>query len=202
MNYSAVLDRILATVDREAYLATSSHVDARYREALATVERMLQSEAFDADVARTLARGLHAEGKLDRVHLLSALHVIAASPRVRDYSEAARLAGEQEQAALELGGPNLTANLASVDRHRGVLAFLQHHYEIALDHFTRAFERQRSALNLGNILCTLLRLHEVAEARELLAQVRAAFPVELVEELESFIATDPDLALLRTESET
>jgi tetratricopeptide (TPR) repeat protein len=131
------------------------------------------------------------------VMMLSALHVVAAHPSVADWSEAARLAGEQEQAAMELGGPRLQTNLASVDRHRGVVAFLQGHFEIALDYFSRAFERQHNAENLGNVLCCLLALGDTDDARDLLGRVRRSFPEALTSELEDRILRDPDLALLR-----
>jgi hypothetical protein len=145
-------------------------------------------------------RGENAAGRIDRVMMLSALHVIACHPSVADWEEAARLVGEQELAALELGGPNLEANLASVDRHRGVLAFLRKHYAVALDYFARALERQRSAENFTNVLCTLIRLGEEDEARTLLRQARRAFPPHLAAEIDRNVESDPDLSLLRTES--
>ena len=199
MDYQAILDRILATADERAYLTPFSHVDSRFQGALAEVRTDLQSADFDPDRTRALVARLHDEGRLDRVHYFSALHVVAASPRVRDYAEAARLVAEQEMAALELGGPGLESNLASVDRHRGVLAFLRGQYEVALDYFTRSLERQRSAENLGNILCALIRLGEHDEATELLDQIRSSFPSDLVDELDSIIASDPDLIPLRME---
>ena len=73
------------------------------------------------------------------------------------------------------------------------------HYELALDYLSRAFERQHNAENLGNVLCTLIRLGEEEEARELLASVRSAFPQEFIRELESRIQADPDLSVLRIE---
>jgi hypothetical protein len=132
------------------------------------------------------------------VHYLSALHVIAAHPAVADYAEAARLCGEQEVAALELGGPLLHANLASVDRHRGVLAFLLSQPSVALDHFTRALERQHNVENLGNVLCALVALDADDEAADLVARVRTNYPETFRAELDRRIQSDPDLALLRT----
>jgi tetratricopeptide (TPR) repeat protein len=164
------------------------------------LERLIQSQDFDADRARAQVQAFFQGGRIDRVLMLSALHVIACHPRVADWNEAARLVGEQEFAALEMGGPNLQSNLASVDRHRGVLAFLRGHYEVALDYFSRTLERQRSAENLQNILCTLLKLGEESEAAALLAQIRRSFPSELVEEIDRSIQRDPDLALLRMEA--
>lgn len=199
MNYSAIFSRILDRVDQEAYLTPVAHLDPSQRLAMMQVEQAIQSPDFEVGSVRALVHRLHEEGRIDRVLYFSALHVLAADPRVAEWREAARLAGEQEQAAMEEGGPNLQANLASVDRHRGVLAFLQGHHEIALDYFSRAFERQHSAENLGNVLCTLIRLGDLAEARDLLDKVRASFPKRMILEIEERIQRDPDLALLNTE---
>lgn len=199
MDYQAIFQRIRQTVDERAYFTPSHHVDATQRPGVEALERLLTSDDFDPARARAFAEELFSRGRIDRVMLLSALHVVACHPRVADWELAARLAGEQELAALELGGPRLQENLASVERHRGVLAYLRGHYEVALDYFSRALERQRSAENLGNILCTLLRLGEEDEARELLEQIRRSFPTPMVDELERSVATDPDLALLRSE---
>jgi tetratricopeptide (TPR) repeat protein len=118
---------------------------------------------------------------------------------VKDYGEAARLIAEKEVLALRMGGPELGGRLASVERHRGALSFLLGNYEQALDYFSRAFERQRSAGNLANVLNALIRLGDRDEAVELLAQVRGGLPAPLVRDLEQMILTDPDLATLRRE---
>ncbi len=200
MDYQALFARILQTVDTTAYLTPASQVEGPQRDALARVEAAIQSPQFDAQSTRALIRRLHSEGQIDRVKMLSALHVVACHPKVADWEEAARLVGEQEFAALELGGPQLQANLASVERHRGVLAYLRNHHEVALEYFTRALERERTAENLGNVLACLLTLGDEAEARDLLVQVRRGFPAAMVAELEKNILRDPDLALLRTET--
>lgn len=199
MDYEALYERILRKVDEKAYLPWFDSVDPETREATATLAQLLGQPDFDPGVARKMAQRLHREGRIDRVVLLSTLHAIAASPQVADYDEAARLVAEQEQAAMELGGPRLQANLASVERHRGVLAFLQGHYDVALDYFSRAFERQRSAGNLANVLATLLRLGDIAEAVDLYRQVAAGLPEPLVDQLDHIIRVDPDLARLRPE---
>ncbi len=199
MDYAALIDRIMCEVDADAYLPYADAVDPAQQAAMSEIEAALSQGSFDPDRVRSLVHSLHADGRIDKVHKLSALHVIAASPKVADYDEAARLAAAQEQAAMELGGPRLQSNLASVERHRGVLAFVQERYEVALDYFSRAFERQRSAGNLSNVLATLIRLGDISEARDLLHQVRGALPQPLVSDLERIIAADPDLALLRTE---
>lgn len=197
MDYQAILDRILLTVDQDAYLTPVSHLAPDQREAMSLVSQSIQSRSFDPEAVKALAHRLHAEGRIDRVMLLSALHVVAAHPSVADYAEAARLAGEQELAALELGGPNLASNLASADRHRGVVAFLRGHAVVALDYFSRALERERTAENLGNVLCALLKLGEEDDARGLLSQIRSAYPTRVVAELYQRIEADPDLALIR-----
>jgi len=199
MDYQALFQRILKTVDTAAYFTPSEHIDPQHREGVAAVQQAL-SQPFDADDVRLLVERLYAQGKLDDVLRLSSLHIVAAHPQVAEWEEAARLVGQQEFAALEKGGPHLQRNLASVERHRGVLAFLRGHYDIALDYFARALERERTAENLTNILCTLLRLGEEEEAHELLQSIRTAFPEGIAREVESSIQSDPDLALLRTEA--
>jgi len=202
MNLESLFDRLLQAVDEQAYLTPSAHQDPVQQQALAEIGAALQMPGFHAEHVRTLIRRMQREGRIDRVMTLSALHVVAAHPSVADWAEAARLAGEQEQAALELGGPALQANLASADRHRGVMSFLQGHHEVALDYFSRAFERQHSAENLGNVLCCMIALGELDDARELLCRVRRSFPAPLVSELLGRIQRDPDLALLREKEPT
>jgi tetratricopeptide (TPR) repeat protein len=200
MNYQALIERITQAVDERAYFTPTSHLDAAQRAVLAELERRMGRPEFEVEPCRAFVRAEHAAGRLDRVHLLSALHVLACHPKVADWEEAARLCGEQELAALELGGPQLDTNLAAVERHRGVLAFLRHRYEVALDYFARALERQRTAENFTNVLAALLRLGELDEAQALLRQARASFPAPMVAEVDRNVSRDPDLALLRTEA--
>jgi tetratricopeptide (TPR) repeat protein len=132
-------------------------------------------------------------------NLLSVLHVIASSPKVRDYAEAARLIAEKELLAIREGGPAQNSRLASVERHRGAVAYLMGDHAVALEYFSRAFERQRSAGNLANVLNALIRLGDRDEAVDLLRQVRATLPERLNADLTEMISVDPDLALLRRE---
>ncbi|MBX2803303.1 MAG: hypothetical protein KTR31_36825 [Myxococcales bacterium] len=197
MDYRRILDRIRTTVRSASYLVPSSSVPEAQREALAEVAASIADGETDPEQIRRKIHQLHAAGRIDRVMMLSALGVLAASPHVRDYAEAARLAGQQEFAALDLGGPSKEAYLASADRHRGVLAYLLGRYEVALDWFTRALERERTAENLGNVLSALIRLGEMAEADDLLDRVRTHFPEEVRDGLEARILEDEDLARLR-----
>lgn len=199
MNYDALYDRILRKVDQGAYLAYADAVPEDQQAAMAELGAYIQSPGFDPATGRELAHRFHRDGRIDRMMHLSALHVIAASPAVGDYSLAARLIAEKEMEALAQGGPLLQQRLASVDRHRGALAFLTGQYEVALDYFSRAFERQRSPGNLGNVLAALIRLGDTDDARELLAEVRRGLPSTLVSALDDMIRVDADLALLRTE---
>jgi tetratricopeptide (TPR) repeat protein len=205
LDVQALIDRVTREIDNRAYFTPVSHIDGLQRAVLVEVEaRMAQLGTPSGPSAQSVRDLLHLEhraGRIDRVKLLSALHVLACHPAVADWEEAARLVGEQELAALELGGPDLEANLASVDRHRGVLAYLRRHHEVALDYFARALERQRTAENFTNVLCALLRLGEEAEARTLLIQARRSFPPALVVEVDENIERDPDLALLRPEAQ-
>ncbi|MFK7931484.1 MAG: hypothetical protein AB8H79_25115 [Myxococcota bacterium] len=200
MNVQNILDRILSTVDRESYLTPYDHVEERFREPLAAVQRMLADESVSAPTIRSLVLSMHAEGKLDQIHLHSALHVVAAHPRVKDYVEAARQIAEQEMAIYALGPKNQPHQLASVDRHRGVLAYLQGQYAVSLDYLTRAMERERSVENLGNVLCALIRLGSEDEAREILVQARKNLPDSFVTGLDRRIQDDPDLLNLKMEA--
>ena len=200
MNYETLYDRILRRVDQGAYLAYADAVPKSQQAPMAEIGAYIQSPGFSPATARALAKRFHAQGRIDRIMYLSALHVIAMSPSVKDYTEAARLIAEKEVEAMNIGGPDLQVHLASVDRHRGAIAFLNGNYDVALDYFSRAFERQRSAGNLGNVLAALIRLGDVDEARELLGRIRQGLPARIVTTLDEMIELDPDLALLRTES--
>ncbi len=197
MDYRRILGRIRSTVRRGSYLVPAATVPAAQREALADVAAAIAEGVEDPEVLRRRIHQLHASGRIDRVMKLSALGVLAASPQVADYAEAARLAGQQELVALDEGGPHRDAYLASADRHRGVLAYLTGQYGVALEWFTRALERERTAENLGNVLSALIRLGEHDEAHELRERVSRWFPDEIREELEARIETDEDLARLR-----
>lgn len=198
-DYRLLLDRILRAVDQDAYLAPISRLRPEEREALRPFQEALASGQFNPDALRAQLRALAEAGRIDRVKLFSALHMIACHPTVSDWAEAARLTGEQELAALELGGEELDANLASVERHRGVLAFLRGHYAVALDYFSRAIERERSAENLGNVLCAMVRLGEAQDAALLFHQISASFPDVVVRGLVERVRQDPDLVVLRAE---
>jgi tetratricopeptide (TPR) repeat protein len=200
MDYRQILDRIFETVDQEAYLTPVHRIGGDEGRALQVFREAMARADFEPEEVRALVTRLHREGRIRNVTRLSALHIVACHPRVANYEEAARLAGEQELAALDEGGPDLQLNLASADRHRGVISFLKGHYELALDYFARALDRERSAENLGNVLCTLLRIGEIDEACSLLTQIRRSYPDSLVDELNAVIERDPDLALLRTEA--
>lgn len=199
MDLEALFDRISAAVDQQAYLPYADAVPPEQQEAMSLVQAALQDPDTTGSQCRTLAERLHEDGRIDKVMLFSALHVIAASPKVNDFEEAARLVGQQELAAWDRGGPDLDHALASVERHRGVLAYLKGNHRVALDYFTRAFERQRSPGNLANVLATLLSLGEEREAQELYRRIRRTFPEGLVAALSEMVQVDPDLQLLRSE---
>lgn len=199
MDHQALYERILSQVDGQAYLAYADAVSPDQRAAMAALGAQIQAADFSPEAVRAEARAAHAAGQIDAFNLLSVLHVVASSPSVKDFGEAARLIAEKELLALRMGGPELGGRLASVERHRGALSFMLGNYEQALDYFSRAFERQRSAGNLANVLNALIRLGDRQEAVELLAQVRGGLPAALVRDLEQMIQVDPDLATLRRE---
>lgn len=198
MNVQLLLDRILDSVDKEAYLTPADQADPRYQLALDELLGMLGDERVSVERIRELAEAYRTSGRLDDYHLHSLLHVIAAHPRVQDYDEAARQIANQEMAAYGSGAAQLQHKLASVDRHRGVLAFVRGQYEVSLDYLTRALERQRSVENLGNVLCALIRLGELDEADGIVRQARSNFPEDFVRRLDQRIETDPDLIHLRS----
>ncbi len=189
--------RIEEALARPCYLVPTKQVAGQYREALDQLARWMVQPDFDGELAVNRIRSWAEEGVLDAERMWSALSVVCTHPRVRDYREASRCIALQESAALDKGGRDLEAALASVERHRGVLAFCMGRPEVALECFVRALERERSSENLANVMAALCRTGEQAQAIGLLEHVRETFSEELVAELEGFIAVDEDLAGLR-----
>lgn len=198
MDYERILGRIRATLDEGAYLTPSHRVPQDDRAALDEVGRLLHDDAIEGAEVRRRIQQLHGAGRLSRATKLSALCVLASSPKVRDFAEASRLAGQQELVALEEGGSERETRLASADRHRGVLAFLMGRPSVALDWFCRAFEREASAENLGNILAALLRLGDRDAALSLVGQASCQLEPDELAALGDRIAIDGDLAALRS----
>jgi hypothetical protein len=197
VDHRPILRRIRAALRQGTYLVPSSSAPKAQRAALEEIGCALGAPDADPDAIRARIHQLRADGRIDRVMALSALGVLAASPLVRDFAEAARLAGQQELAALEEGGPWRDVYLASADRHRGVIAYLHGHDGVALDWFTRALQRERSAQNVGNVLAVLIRLGELEEASELLATMYAILPPSTRAELRARVDEDDDLVRLR-----
>ncbi len=197
MSYHAIIERIRNSLNHGAYLVPTGHLEPSQRTVLDELAALIGTPGFEADEAREQVERWHLEGRIDPSMMYSALGVIAASPKVRDYRRAAQCASLQEMAALEIGGPDLDARLASVDRHRGVVAFLMGRYEVALECFARALERERSAENLSNVLSSLLKLGELEEARELFSRIRQAFPDHIRAGVEYAVMSDDDLLPLR-----
>lgn len=197
MDLDRLLARIEGALDDDAYLTPSRPLPGDDRGALDEIRELLQDPQIEADAVRRRIQQIDAAGRLSRTTKLSALGVLAASPKVRDYAEASRLAGQQELVAWDEGGPLLTERLASVERHRGVLAFLMGRPAVALDWFVRSLERQRTAENLGNVLAALLRLGRGQEALALLDKARHQLPGSEVEALAVRIDEDGDLVALR-----
>jgi hypothetical protein len=197
MDYQHILLRIRDALRRNTYLVPAGAAPPAQRAVLAEIGAAIGSPEADPEKIRQRIQQLHAAGRIDRVMKLSALGVLAASPHVRDLAEASRLASQQEFAALDHGGPWREVYLASVDRHRGVIAFLAGNDVVALDWFTRALERERSAENIGNVLAVLIRLGELEEAHDLVRRMTATLPEPMRDELMHRIAEDEDLVRLR-----
>lgn len=197
MDHRTTFRRIVEALDQGSYLTPTRGVPDDDRAAVAEVAELLHDDVVEPDRVRLRIHQLHAAGRLSHGTKLSALGVLAASPRVRDFAEASRLAGQQELVALDARGPDRDRQLASADRHRGVLAFLMGHPQVALDWFGRAFERERSAENLGNVLAALLKLGRLAEASSLYAQATCRLEPAVAEDLRARVRDDLDLAALR-----
>ncbi|MEN0067486.1 MAG: hypothetical protein AAGA48_35470 [Myxococcota bacterium] len=197
MDVRRILNRIRETVRQSPYLVPLSAAEGPQAAVLEPIVRAIEDPDSDPDELRQRIHQLHAAGRIDRVMMLSALGVLAASPLVRDYPEAARLAGQQELVALDAEGDLRRRYLASADRHRGVLAYLLGHYETALDWFAQALQREATAENIGNVLSTMIRLGRIEEAIEVRAGVTKTFPPEVLAQLERRVAADDDLVRLR-----
>ena len=196
MGVRSILERLHGAIQSGGdYLVPTDDLPAIERADARRISSTLDREGPVA--ARAVVEELYRAGAIDRVMQLSALHVIAASPSVRDYREALRLVGLQEFAALERGG-DIERAMASVDRHRGVVAFLMGRFEVALEDFTRALEREHSAENLGNVLAALLALGDREEAEGMYRLVLRRFPTTIAEALLRRVRDDDDLRPLRT----
>lgn len=201
MNRANALQRITDALGRPTYLVPTTQVEGRYRAPLDTLARWMAQPDFDGELAVAMIRRWHEEGRLDEERMWSALSVVATHPKVRDYREASRCIALQENAAMNRSAEELGPSLASVERHRGVLAFSMGRPAVALECFIRALEKERSSENLGNVLAALVRTGEVAEARELLEHVRAHFEGPMVAAVEALVAVDDDLAPLREDDD-
>ena len=189
--------RIEEALARPGYFVPTDQVEDRFRDPLSRLADWMARPDFDGDLAEAMVRRWRDEGLLDDERMWSALSVVCTHPAVRRYQEASRCIALQESAALDRGGPELDRALASVERHRGVLAWSMGRPSVALECFVRALERERSAENLGNVLAALVKTGEIDHARGLLDQVRDSFPPTLSEALGHRVAVDDDLLALR-----
>lgn len=189
--------RVAEALHRPSYLVPTGQVHARYRVPLARLSEWMARPDFDGELAMAMIQRWRDEGVLDDERMWSAMSVVCTHPRVRQYREAARCIALQENAAMTQGGERLEAAMASVERHRGVLAFAMGRYEVALECFIRALERERTDENLGNVLVAMVRTGDVEQAEQLLEHVREHFPGDLTEALERRIDVDEDLEILR-----
>ncbi len=188
-----LIGRVKKVVERRSYLLPVDRVDPAIRAPVAEIAAMLRSS--DAERWQIDARidAFRVSRELDDATAWSMRGIVAAHPRFQDYQDALRFAALQELAALAAGGDALRGRLASVDRHRGVVAFLMDQPDVALHQFTLALERERSAENLANVLCALVRIGDLESARELVADVRRAFPADVRAGVEWALANDTDL---------
>jgi hypothetical protein len=198
VSYQTTLGRIHEAVFGRAYVVPTAHLEPDQRLLMEGLAKTIERPDFSPGEVRQQVEDWFAEGRIDLPMKYSAMGVIAASPAVRDLRAATEFASLQEMASWDLGGALLSTRQASVERHRGVISFLLGRYEVALERFVDAMERERSAENLCNVLSTLVRLGEETEARDLLHDVRTAFPEDIRRGVEEGLERDGDLHGLRT----
>lgn len=189
-----LIGRVKKVVESRSYLLPVERVDPAIRAQVAEIAAMLRSSDVERWQIDARIDAMRVSRELDDATAWSLRGIVAAHPRFQDHLDALRFAALQEMAALAAGGDALRARLASVDRHRGVVAFLMDQPEVALHQFTLALERERSAENLANVLCALVRLGDLESARELVADVRRAFPADVRAGVEWALANDSDLS--------
>ena len=188
------IGRVKRVVEHRSYLVSVDRVAPAIRAPVGEIAAMLRSLDIERWQIDARIDALRVSRELDDATAWSVRGIVAAHPRFADYLDALRCAALQELAALTAGGEGMRTQLASVDRHRGVVAFLMDRPQIALEQFTLALERERSAENLANVLCALVRLGDLETARELLGDVRRGFPTEIRAGVEWALANDADLA--------
>ena len=108
MDYQHILLRIRAAVRRGSYLVPTGGVPPAQRAALRRSPTRLRRPTPIRSRSGSGFISSQASGRIDHVMKLSALGVLAASPLVGDLAEAARLASQQEFAALEPGARGAT----------------------------------------------------------------------------------------------
>ncbi len=198
MDFDQILGRVLRTVEHRSFVTPVEGIeDAAEREIVSGVLRALGQPGFDPDTVRAEIDALHRHGRIDRRRCVILLQTVSAHPSVGDLDRVARLIGEEEYEVLKEGGPKMASRLAVVDHHRAVLAYLLGRYEVALDLETRSAEIAPWSDSLANILAILIRLGEEGRARDLLLQIRGAFPPLITDSIDTYIRQDPDLELLR-----
>lgn len=160
----------------------------------------LYRAAFDGvtspDEVRALVEAHHAQGRIGLLARLEWLTLLASRPDVQDWPGAMRLLGEMERLTWTMDDERRNQNLASIARHRGVVAYLEGHYSVALEYFLDAVNRVLTLPNIHNLLCVTLRLSGRDAAQGLYAYIQSLIPEDAARDLAERIHQDPDLILL------
>ena len=123
---------------RGSYLIPLDRQDPALRGPIAEVACMLLSPDVQRSQIDARIDAMRVSRVLDDACAWSLRGLVAAHPRFGDYCDALRCAALQELAALSAGGQSLRTRLASVERLRGVVAFLMDRPGVALEQIFRA----------------------------------------------------------------
>lgn len=204
MSAAGIVEDILLHLQTAAFFASEARVPTEQAEGCASIAHAHRQIGMKEDAleVRKLIESLYDEAKIDYIRRLSSHASVSNDPKVKDFDASERYTTEMERAVREVGGPRLGIDLSAVERHRGVRSYQMKKYAKALEHFDRSLGYHLTGENIANVLCTLLRMGEVKEARLILRSVRdeverGGRAKTVVAELNEYVQKDPDLLVLR-----
>lgn len=194
--HGRILERVRKLLAQRSYIGTPSEPGPD-PEASAALERASFGGVTSPSEVRAQVEELYAQGRIGALSRLEWLIVVASRPDVRDWPEAMRLLGELERLTWDMDDERRTQNLAAIARHRGVVAYLEGHYAVALEYFLDAVNKAPTLPNLHNAICVTLKLSGEEEARGLYSYIQSVIPEEAAQALAERVNRDPDLFPLR-----
>ena len=85
MNLDALFARIHQAVDEVAYLTPVVQVAPNQRAAMADIRQAFESTTYEVSACEEVIARCYRAGRVDKVMMYSALHVLHAHPKVGDY---------------------------------------------------------------------------------------------------------------------